>query len=254
MPPRRGRPHHQFKRAKRALRRIRTFLGRIERDIARRIKGHEGLREVFRRPLYLAERVREQRQKQRGEKIYSLHAPEVECIGKGKAHKPYEFGVKVSIATTLHRSKGGQFIAHVKALPGNPYDGHTLGVVLPEMERLIGAPVERVVADRGYRGHNAPPSHQFKVFISGQKRRVTEQIKRELRRRSAVEPVIGHLKAEHRMGRNFLAHTQGDAANAVLSAVGYNFRRLLAWLAFLCAVIIAACAAPPRSEIRLTTP
>jgi IS5 family transposase len=238
----------QFKRANKALRKIRTFLGRVERDIARRIKGSETLRDIFRRPLYLAERVREQRRKQRGRKVYSLHAPEVECIGKGKAHKPYEFGVKVSVATTLFRSKGGQFVAHVKALPGNPYDGHTLAVVLPEMQKQIGASIARVVADRGYRGHNAPPTHQFRVFISGQRRRVTEAIKRELRRRSAVEPVIGHLKAEHRMGRNHLAHTAGDATNAVLAAAGYNFRRLLAWLRFLCAYLLAVFKGPSRSQ------
>ena len=175
--------------------------------------------------------MRDQRRKQRGKKIYSLHAPEVECIGKGKAHRPYEFGVKVSVATTLNRSKGGQFIAHVKALPGNPYDGHTLATVLPQMEAQIGANLSRIVADRGYRGHNAPPDHKFKVYISGQKQGVTEAIKRDLRRRSAVEPCIGHLKSEHRMGRNHLAHAEGDAANAVLAAAGYNFRRLLAWLA-----------------------
>src|SRR6202789_119949 len=105
----------------------------------------------------LARRVREQRQHQRGRKVYSLNAPEVECIGKGNAHRPYEFGVKVSLATTLNRSKGGQFIAHAKALPGNPYDGHTLATVIPEIETQIGANLARIVADRGYRGHNAPP-------------------------------------------------------------------------------------------------
>jgi IS5 family transposase len=206
------------------------------------------LRAIFARPLYLAERVREQRQKQRGKKVYSLHAPEVECIGKGKAHRPYEFGVKVSVATTLHPSKGGQFVAHVKALPGNPYDGHTLAVIIPEMETQIGAQVTRIVADRGYRGHNAPETHKFKVYISGQRRRVTEAIKRELRRRSAVEPVIGHLKTDHRMGRNFLAHAVGDAINAVLAAAGYNFRRRLAWLAILCAFLIAELAGATQSE------
>ena len=162
------------------------------------------MRAIFAQPLSLAFAVREQRQHQRGRKIYSLHAPEVECIGKGKAHRPYEFGVKISLATTLHRSKGGQFIAHVKAMPGNPYDGHTLATVLPEIEAQIGAPLTRIVADRGYRGHNAPPDMRFKIYISGQRRGVTDAIKRELRRRSAVEPVIGHAKAEHRMGRNFL--------------------------------------------------
>jgi transposase, IS5 family len=220
----------QFKRANRALRTLRTYLGRVTRDIVRRIKGDGALEEVFGLPLMLARRVREQRQNQRGSKVYSLHAPEVECIGKGKAHRPYEFGVKVSIATTLHHSKGGQFIVHAKALPGNPYDGHTLAAVIPEVEAQVGASLTRIVADRGYRGHNAPPDHRFKVYISGQKRRVTEHIKRELRRRPAVEPVIGHAKGEHRMGRNYLAGQQGDAANAILAAAGYNFRRLLAWL------------------------
>jgi transposase, IS5 family len=127
-------------------------------------------------------------------------------------------------------------------LPGKPYDGHTLAAVIPEIERLVGADLERIIADRGYRGHNAPPPHRFKVYVSGQKRRVTEKIKRELRRRAAIEPVIGHLKAEHRMGRNHLAHATGDAGNAILAAVGYNFRRLLAWLALLLTLIAAALA------------
>jgi IS5 family transposase len=238
----------QFKRANRALRTLRTYLGRVTRDIIRKIKGDTALKEVFGFPLMLARRVREQRQNQRGKKVYSLHASEVECIGKGKAHRPYEFGVKVSIATTLHHSKGGQFIAHAKALPGNPYDGHTLETVIPEIEAQIGVSLSRIIADRGYRGHNAPPDHRFKVYISGQKRRVTEQIKRELRRRSAVEPVIGHAKGEHRMGRNYLAGQQGDAINAVLAAAGYNFRRLLAWLALLLSAFLFAITREPRSQ------
>jgi transposase, IS5 family len=184
---------------------------------------------VFGRLLALARQVRDQTQRQRGPKVYSLHAPEVECIGKGKAHRPYEFGVKVSVATTLAHARGGQFVAHVKALPGNPYDGHTLATVIPEMEELIGNAIERILADKGYRGHNAPLDYKFKVFTSGQQRRTTPQIKRELRRRSAVEPVIGHLKSEHRMGRNYLWYRQGDAINAVLAAAGYNFRRLIRW-------------------------
>ena len=230
----------QFKRANRALRTIRTYLGRVCRDLVRKTSDDDPLRAIFAQPLSLAFAVREQRQHQRGRKIYSLHAPEVECIGKGKAHRPYEFGVKISLATTLHRSKGGQFIAHVKAMPGNPYDGHTLATVLPEIEAQIGAPLTRIVADRGYRGHNAPPDMRFKIYISGQRRGVTDAIKRELRRRSAVEPVIGHVKAEHRMGRNFLKGPHGDAANAVLAAAGYNFRRLLAWLAMIWRVLSAA--------------
>jgi transposase, IS5 family len=225
----------QFKRANRALKKLKTYLGRIIRDIGRKLGGNADLLGgiVLEGMLARARRVLEQKQHQRGPKVYSLHAPEVECIGKGKAHRPYEFGVKVSVATTLAHAKGGQFVTHVKALPGNPYDGHTLATVIPEMEELIGNTIERALLDKGYRGHNAPPDYKFRVFISGQKRRVTPKIKRELRRRSAVEPVIGHLKSEHRMGRNYLWHRQGDAANAVLAAVGYNFRRLIKWLRLL---------------------
>jgi transposase, IS5 family len=231
----------QFKRANRALKKLKTYLGRIIRDIGRKLGGNADLLGgiVLERMLARARRVLEQKQHQRGPKVYSLHAPEVECIGKGKAHRPYEFGVKVSVATTLAHAKGGQFVTHVKALPGNPYDGHTLATVIPEMEELIGNTIERALLDKGYRGHNAPPDYKFRVFISGQKRRVTPQIRRELRRRSAVEPVIGHLKSEHRMGRNYLCHREGDAANAVLAAVGYNFRRLIKWLRLLLFEILA---------------
>jgi IS5 family transposase len=224
----------QFKRANRALKKLRTYLGRVIRDISRKIEGDGWLEHViFGHVLSRARRVRDQMQRQRGPKVYSLHAPEVECIGKGKAHRPYEFGVKVSVATTLAHAKGGQFVTHVKALPGNPYDGHTLAVVIPDMQALVGNTIERILADKGYRGHNAPPDYKFRVFTSGQKRRMTPKIKRELRRRSAVEPVIGHLKAEHRMGRNYLWHRQGDATNAILAAAGYNFRRLIRWLKLL---------------------
>jgi transposase, IS5 family len=220
----------QFKRANRMLKKLRTYLGRVIRDIGRKIEGDSGHEAAFAQLTMLARRVREQQQRQRGSKVYSLHAPEVECIGKGKAHRPYEFGVKISVATTLSHAKGGQFVTHAKALPGNPYDGHTLATVIPEMEALVGNTLARILADKGYRGHNAPPDYKFRVFISGQKRGVTSRIKRQLRRRSAIEPVIGHLKEEHRMGRNYLWHRRGDAANAVLAAAGYNFRRLIRWL------------------------
>jgi len=227
----------QFKRANRALKTLRTQLGRVVRDIRRKIKDNADLRAAFAPKLALAERIHAQRSKQRGPKIYSLHAPEVECIGKGKAHKPYEFGVKVSVATPLARCKGGQFVAHVAALPGNPYDGHTLAKVVPEITQQIGVNLQRIIADKGYRGHNAPTGQGLSVFTSGQKRGVTEKIKRELRRRSAVEPVIGHLKSDHRMDRNHLKGRAGDAANALLAAAGYNFRLLIAWITLLWAFI-----------------
>ncbi len=234
--------------ANRALQTLRTYLGRAIRDIARNIEARTDLlgQIVLGRMLALARRVLDQKQHQRGPKVYSLHAPEVECIGKGKAHRTYEFGVKVSLATTLAHAKGGQFVTHVKALPGNPYDGHTLKTVIPDMEALTGNIIERLVLDKGYRGHNAPPEYKFRVFISGQKRRVTQQIKRELRRRSAVEPAIGHLKSEHRMGRNYLWHREGDAIDAVLAAAGYNFRRLIRWLQLLLIQILVQLTARPQ--------
>ncbi|WP_352884007.1 IS5 family transposase [Mesorhizobium sp. M1396] len=237
----------QFKRANKALRRLKTYLGRTIRDISRQVAGDAELDALFKWPLYQAATVLEQRQRQRGRKIYSLHAHEVECIGKGKAHMPYEFGVKVSVATTLKRSKGGQFALHAKALPGNPYDGHTLASVIPDMEETIGNEIGRILADAGYRGHNAPQSHRFRVFTSGQKRRVTSAIKRQMRRRSAVEPVIGHIKAEHRMGRNYLAGQQGDAVNAILAAAGYNFSLLLRWLKGFLSLLIALLQLRPNS-------
>jgi IS5 family transposase len=117
------------------------------------------------------------------------------------------------------------------------------------MEAQLGANLTRIVVDRGYRGHKAPPDHKFKVYVSGQRRWVTETIKRELRRRSAVEPDIGHAKSDHRMGCNFLKGSHGDATNAVLAAAGYNFRRLLEWLRLLLCLILAALAAAPDEQI-----
>ena len=125
---------HQFKRARRALKFLRIRLGRVIRDIRRKIAGDEGLEERFADLLALAHRVRFQDHRQRGPKVYALHAPEVECIGKGKARAPYEFGCKVSIATPATKPKGGQFVLHAKALHGNPFDGHTLGPVITDLE------------------------------------------------------------------------------------------------------------------------
>jgi len=153
----------QFKRHQRQLRILRSRLGRIIRDIRRKIEGRPVLEEAFALPLGRATQIRSQQQRQRGWKLYSFHAPEVECIGKGKAAAPYEFGVKASIVTNNRPAPGGQFVLHARALPDNPYDGHTL----------------RDVIEDGVFGI----------------------IKGELRRRSAIEPVIGHLKAEGHLGR-----------------------------------------------------
>jgi transposase, IS5 family len=234
---------HQFKRARRALKFLRTRLGRVIRDITRKIADDAELATRFTPLLDRARRVRMQDHRQRGHKIYALHAPEVECIGKGKARTPYEFGCKVSVATPVTQPRGGQFVLHAKALHGNPFDGHTLGPVLAEMQRLVGVEPRRIHVDKGYRGHNHP--HKFRVWISGQARRVTATIRREMKRRAAVEPVIGHMKAEHRMDRNYLKGREGDCINAVLAAAGYNFSLLLRWLEALLRALIATLTQPP---------
>jgi len=229
----------QFNRHHRQLRLLRTRLGRLIRDIRRKLAGgREDIAAAFAAPLARASQIRSQQQRQRGWKLYSFHAPEVECIGKGKASAPYEFGVKASIVTTNARAPGGQFVLHARALPGNPYDGHTLRAVLEDTQKLTGCEIERAYVDKGYRGHDAP--NPRRVFISGQKRGVFGIIKRELRRRSAIEPVIGHMKAEGHLGRCYLKGRAGDAANAILTAAGYNFRRILAWLRMLLRKILIA--------------
>ncbi len=228
----------QFKRHHRELRILRVRLGRLVRDIRRKIAGREELEAALLWPLSRADQIRSQQQRQRGWKLYSFHAPEVECIGKGKASAPYEFGVKVSIVTTTRRAPGGQFVLHARTLPGNPYDGHTLRTVIEDTQKLTGREIERAYVDKGYRGHDAP--NPRRVFISGQKRGVFGVVKRELRRRSAIEPVIGHMKAEGHLGRCYLKGRHGDAANAILSAVGYNLRLVLAWLRMILRAILTA--------------
>jgi IS5 family transposase len=226
----------QFKRHRRQLRLLHSRLSRMIRDIRRKIAGQADIEAAFKAPLARADQIRSQKQRQRGWKLYSFHAPEVECIGKGKASAPYEFGVKVSVVTTNRRAPGGQFVLHAAALPGNPYDGHTLAAVIAATERLTGRTIERAYVDKGYRGHDT--ENPRRVFISGQKRGVHGVIKRELRRRSAIEPVIGHMKADGHLGRCHLKGRPGDAANAVLTAKGYNLRLVLAWLRILLRVIL----------------
>ena len=217
---------------------LRTRLGRVIRDIRRKIAGNPRLSERFADLLALAVRVRFQDHRQRGPKVYALHAPEVECIGKGKARAPYEFGCKVSIATPATKPKGGQFVLtprHCTAtrLTATPWVRSSLN-----WKSLTGVETRRIHVDRGYRGHNH--RHKFRVWITGQVRRVTRPIRREMKRRAAVEPVIGHLKAEHRMGRNHLKGRNGDRANAVLAAAGYNFALLLRWLRRLLRALLQA--------------
>jgi transposase, IS5 family len=140
---------HQFKRARRTLKFLRIRLGRLIRDIERKIAGDAALQARFRPLLMLCHRVLTQEQRQRGRKVYALHAPEVECIGKGKARAPYEFGCKVSVATPVTQPKGGQFVLHARALHGNPFDGHTLAAAIADVETISGVEVRRIHVDKG---------------------------------------------------------------------------------------------------------
>lgn len=139
---------------------------------------------------------------------------------------------------------------NAKALPGNPYDGHTLKGAIASTERLTGRTIERVYVDKGYRGHDAANPHR--VFIPGQKRGVFGAIKRKLRCRSAIEAVIGHMKAEGHLSHCYLKGVAGDAANAILTAVGYKLRLVLAWLRMLLRLILIVLSntiiAPPKPK------
>jgi transposase, IS5 family len=174
----------------------------------------------------------QQRPKDRG-KLYSLHAPEVDCISKGKARVRYEFGTKVSVATTLTEG----FVVGMRAVPGNPYDGHTLAEALEQVEILTDCRPTLAVVDRGYRGHGVETT---RVLISGTRRGLTPILAKLLRRRSAIEPEIGHMKTDGRLARCPLKGAAGDAIFAVLCACGHNIRKILAHLRALLVLIIAA--------------
>lgn len=218
----------QMQRAKREQKRLRTYLGRVIRDIERKLPEEHKI--TMESQLEIAKRILTQQRKDHG-KVYSMHAPEVECIAKGKAHKPYEFGIKVGIVSTSKES----FVVGVKSLPGSPYDGHTLNECLEQTERLTGTLPKEAYVDRGYKGHGV---NDTAVWIAGAKRGVTTDIKKKLKRRNAVEPVIGHMKNDGRLGRNFLKGSEGDAINAILCGAGHNLRKILRLLALLCPRIL----------------
>ena len=134
-----------------------------------------------------------------------MHAPEVECIAKGKVHKKYEFGVKVGLVTTNKES----FVLAAASLPGNPYDGHTLKACLDQAQRTSGVAATQVFVDKGYRSHGCT-TDTCKVFISGARRGITPAVNKRLKRRNAIEPVIGHMKSHGRLARNLLKGTHGE--------------------------------------------
>ena len=219
----------QMKRAKKCTRKLRTYLGRVIRDIERKCPEPD---HKLDRLLDISTKIFKQQRHDKN-KVYSVHAPEVECISKGKAHKRYEFGCKVSVAAT---SKGGWFVG-VFAKHGNPYDGHTLSEALEQVERIAKMP-DHVFVDMGYRGHG----YKGKVQVHVDKRnrgRTAKSMWRWMKRRAAIEPGIGHLKREHRMDRNRLKGKGGDCFNAILSAAGMNFAKPLSWLADFLRLIFA---------------
>ena len=218
----------QFKRLKRVLKRQRTVLGIVLREIERKMAqavdasplAVNNLRELMSR----AERIRTQRPKDKN-KLYALHAPEAECIGKGKARKPYEFGVKVSVAVTHKQG----LVVGARSFTGNPYDGHTLAEQLEQVKILTedtGGSPKQVVVDLGFRGVDAA-NPGVEIIHRGRFKSLTDQQRRWLKRRQAVEPAIGHLKHDTGMDRCWLQGQTGDALHAVLCAAGYNIRWLL---------------------------
>ncbi len=230
----------QFRRARGCTRKLRTILCRVIRDIERKLpEPGERLRDL----LALAKSLHRQKRNDKG-KLYSVHAPEVECISKGKAHKRYEFGCKVALAVS---SKGGWVLA-AEALEGNPYDGHTLQSTMDRIFATSGTEPEHVYCDMGYRGHDYEGECEVHV---GRRRRgsIAKSLWRWMRRRAAIEPSIGHLKEERRMERCRLKGTVGDKVNAILSAAAMNFSKLLVALVALLSFLAARIAAffPPRS-------
>lgn len=208
------------KQARQQTKKLRTFLGRVIRDIERKLTSIPQTLQA------LIERTKQihRQQRQDANKCYSVHAPEVECIAKGKAHKRYEFGCKVTLVSTSHSN----WIVGIEAHHGNPYDGATLKPALAQVERLTAINPQQVLVDQGFRGQEHHPE-AIEVLVCGG-RKHPSSLKRLLRRRSAIEPVIGHGKADHALGRNYLQGQVGDRLNALLVGCGFNLRKLCHFL------------------------
>ena len=220
----------QFKRMKKTLRTLKTRVGRVHREVTRQLDClAPSVREKAQDLLARTGRILTQQTKDKN-KRYALHAPEVECISKGKARTPYEFGVKVSIATTL---KEGLVVGR-RSMPGNPYDGHTLEETLEQVTILAERAPTTAIVDKGYRGVDI---EGVRILRSGQKRGITRTLKAMIKRRSAIEPTIGHMKMDGRLGRNPLKGALGDALHAVLCGAGHNLRLLIKKLRLLWARI-----------------
>ncbi|WP_017757224.1 IS5 family transposase [Pseudacidovorax intermedius] len=222
----------QFKRMKKAVRALRTRVGRVHREVQRQLHElPEAARARVQDLLQRTGRILTQRTKDKN-KLYAVHAPEVECISKGKARTPYEFGVMVSIATTLKEG----LVVGMRSMPGNPYDGHTLAETLEQVGILTGTdrPPATAIVDKGYQGVQI---EGVRILRSGQRRGMTKTLKAMIKRRSAIEPAIGHMKMDGRLARNPLKGALGDALHAVMCGAGHNLRLILAALRLYCARI-----------------
>ena len=206
--------------ARRWTRKLKTWLGRVMRDIRRKIESPDG---KLNHLLTLANRLMSQTRESK-DKLYSIHAPEVECIAKGKAHKQYEFGCKTSVVSALKNN----WILGVKSFHGNPYDGDTLSPAIEQAQRLSGLRITDVYTDKGYRGRRRTIPNQTQ-HISGERsiKTMTRAELKRFKRRNAIEPIAGHLKSDNRLDRNYLHGEEGDKINAILAGCGYNIRKLL---------------------------
>ena len=208
-------------RARKSARKLKTIAGRLTRELRRELS--EELLKKHEVDLKLFEQVLAQKKGDKN-KIYSLHEPKVYCMSKGKAHKRFEFGSKVSI--TLTKNSG----VAVGALnfEENIYDGHTLPKVLDQTKRLTGKEPKVAIVDRGYRGVSTVGKTEI-IRPKNPKKNATPyektKARKHFRRRAAIEPIIGHLKQNFRLSRNYLKGTNGDMANVLLSVTAYNLKK-----------------------------
>jgi len=208
----------QMKRAKKQFKKVKSYLGRVTREIVRQVDLSKDLKLA----LLISQSEQLLRQERNTpKKLYSLHAPEVECIAKGKAHKKYEFGCKVSVVTTCKEP----WVLSVLAHHNNPYDGATLKESLSKAEDNTQVKIDSAFADKAYRGKEHHPK-EINIFISGRKN-LPLRLKKLLKSRSAIEPIIGHLKNDHRLGRNYLLGKTGDKINAVLAGCAFNLNKII---------------------------
>lgn len=215
----------QMKRAKKEIKSLKTILGRIIRDVQRKTQNNINLTKIFKTELAI--RLLNQQVKDKN-KIYAIHEPDVVCISKGKSRQLYEFGSKVSFVMTHKKS----LITSSQSLDGNPYDGHTLKPALENAQNISKTKIKDAFVDKGYKGHGIDEeTDNIRIFISGQKthnkKKITKTIKKHIKRRQAIEPIIGHMKNDGRLDLCRLKGIIGDKINAVLAAAGHNLRMIL---------------------------